>query len=68
MVVHRHRKRLFGDLLPDHILVERAPDFCRLRHANVGGLAPGVLVELFIEDVFANVYATVADIDSRSCD
>src|SRR5437867_3208347 len=64
MVVHRHRKRLFGDLLPNHILVERAPDFCRLRHAKVGGLAPGVLVQLFIEDAFANVYATVADIDS----
>src|SRR5713101_3077473 len=68
MVVYRHRKSLLGDLLADHILVERAPNFCRLGDANVRRLAPSVLIELFIEDAFANVYAAVANINARPSD
>src|SRR5262245_19294570 len=68
MIVHRHRKCLLGGLLTDYILIESFPNLCRLRHADVRRLTPGVFVEFFIEDAFANVYAAVANVDARACD
>ena len=68
MVVHRHRKCLLGDLLPDHILIESAPNFCRFRHADIGGLTPGIFVEFFIEDALSNVDAAIADVNARPGD
>src|SRR5215208_617408 len=68
MIVHGHRKRLLGALLPDHILVESFPNLCRLRHPNIRRLTPGVFVELFVENAFANVYAAVANVNTRTCD
>src|SRR5438876_10081627 len=67
MIVHRHRKCLLGDVLSDHILIKSFPNLYRLRHADVRRLTPGVFVELFIENAFANVDATVADINTRAC-
>src|SRR5215510_7262037 len=68
MVVHRHRKCLLGDVLPDHILIESFPNLCRLRHANVRRLTPGVFVELLVENAFANVDAAIANINPGACD
>ena len=64
MIVNRDRKRLLGDVLADDILIERAPDFRRLRHTNIGRLTARVLVEFLIEDAFADVDATVANINA----
>ena len=68
MIVHRHRKRLFGDVLANYILIQCAPDFYRLRHANIRRLTPGVFVEFLIEDALANVDAAIADINARPGD
>src|SRR6516225_10145605 len=65
MIVHSHRKRLLGEVLTDYVLIQRAPDFRGLRHANIRRLAPGVFVEFLIEDALANVYAAVADVNAR---
>jgi len=65
MVVDSDRERLFRDVLSNNVLVERAPNFCRLRHPDAGRLAPRIFIELLIEDAFANVDATVADINAR---
>ena len=64
MIVHCHGKRLFRDVLANHIFIQRAPDFCWLRHANIRRLTPGIFVEFLIEDAFANVDATIADVDA----
>src|SRR5215213_195933 len=68
MIVDRDRERLFRHILPDHILVERTPDLDRIRDPNVGGLAPRVLVQLFIEDALADVDATVANVNAGTGD
>ncbi len=68
MIVDCHRERLFGDLLADHILIKGAPDFCRFRHPDVGGLTPSVLIELFIENTLTNVDAAIADINTGTGD
>jgi hypothetical protein len=47
-------------------LIERAPDFRRFWDTDVGRLALRILIELLIEDTFANVNAAVADINARS--
>src|SRR6266480_4008466 len=68
MIVHRHRKCLLGDVLPDHVLIKSLPNLCRLRYADVRRLTPGVFVELFIKNAFANVDAAVANVNTRACD
>src|SRR5215471_16473543 len=68
MIVHRHRKRLLGGVLPYHILIESFPNLCRLRHPDVRRLTPGVFVEFFIQNAFANVDAAVADVNTGACD
>ena len=68
MIVHRDRKRLLRDVLADDILVERAPDLRRLRHANGRRLPARVLVQLLVEDAFADVDATVANVDAGTGD
>src|SRR5262249_24301014 len=65
---HRHRKCLFGDVLPDHVLIKSFSNLCRLWHPNVRRLTPGVFVELFIENAFANVDAAVANVNARAGD
>ena len=68
MVVHCHRQRLFGDVLANDILIKRAPDFCRLGHADIGRLTPRVFVQFFIENTLANVDAAIADINAGTGD
>src|SRR5678815_2267039 len=68
MIVHRHRKCLFGGVLPDHVLIKSFPNLCRLRHADVRRLTSGVFVELLIENAFADVDAAVANVNARACD
>ena len=68
MIVHRHRKCLLGGVLPYHILIKSFPNLCRLRHADVRRLTPGVFVELLVENAFADVDAAVANVNTRACD
>ena len=68
MIMYRDRKRFLRDLLPNHVLVERAPDFGRLWYADIRRLTLRILIELLIEDAFANVNATVAYINARPGD
>ena len=68
MIVHRHRKRFLSDILPDYILIERAADFHRLWHTNVGRLASRVFVELLVEDALADVDAAVANVNAWTGD
>ena len=68
MIVHRHRKRLFGGVLPNHILIKSFANLCRLGDSDVRGLTTGILIELFIQNAFANIDAAVANINSRTGD
>ena len=68
MIMNRHRKGLFGDILAHHILIESPPNFCRFWHPDIGGLSPGIFVQLLIEDAFANIDATIADINAGAGD
>src|ERR1022692_4720763 len=66
MVVNCDRQRLFGDVLADHILIERTPDFDGFRNADGRRLTARILVELFVENALADINATVADVDART--
>ena len=68
MIVHRDGERLLREVLPDDILVERAADLRRLRHANGRGLPARVLVQLLVEDAFADIDAAVADVNAGAGD
>src|ERR1017187_7476538 len=68
MVVNCDRQRLFGDVLADHILIERTPDFDGFRNADGRRLTARILVELFVENALADINATVADVDARTGD
>src|ERR1022692_5315682 len=68
MVVNCDRQRLFGDVLADHILIERTPDFDGFRNADGRRLTARILVKLFVENALADVNATVADVDARTGD
>src|SRR5215510_11017582 len=68
MIVHRHRQRLFREVLSDYILVKSFPNLCRFGHANIRRLTTGVFVELFIKNAFANVDTAVTNINPGACD
>src|SRR5205823_12503510 len=68
MVMDRDRKSFFRDVLANDILIERSANFRRFGHPNGRRLAPGVFVQLLIEDAFANIDATVANIDPGTGD
>src|SRR2546423_2515056 len=68
MIVDRDRERLLCDVLPDHVLVERMPNVRWFRHPNSRGLPARILVQFLVEDAFADVDATVANIDPGSGD
>ena len=68
MIVDRDRERLLRDVLADHILVERAPNLRRLRNANGRRLPARVFVQFLVEDAFADVDATVANVDAGTGD
>ena len=68
MVVHGHRKHLFGAVLTDDMLVQRTADLHRLGHAQGVGLFAFLLAQFFVEDAFAHIDAAVADVDAGSRD
>ena len=68
MVVDGDRKGLLRDVLPDDILVEGSPDFRRFRDPNSRRLPPGVFVQFLVEDAFADIDATVANVDPGTGD
>ena len=68
MIVHRHGKRLLGAVLSDHVFIKSCPNLCRLWDPNIRRLTPGVFVELFIENAFADVDAAVANLNAGAGD
>src|SRR5205085_7250960 len=68
MIVDRNRERLLRDVLSDHILVERTADIRRLRHPNGRRLPASVFVQFLVENAFADVDATVADVNAGTGD
>ena len=68
MVMNRDRQRLLGDVLADHILIERTPDFDGFRNTNGRRLPACILVELFVENALADVDAAIADINAGTGD
>ena len=60
VVVHRHRERLLGLVLANHVLVDELVDLARLGQLVPGRL--GRLRELFLDDLVAEVDALVADV------
>ena len=62
MVVDRHRQRLLGGGLTDHIGVEEIENLPRLGQLIEGDLF--TLVELLLDDLVAQVNAFVTDVDT----
>jgi hypothetical protein len=68
MIVHRHRQRLLGLLLPDAMQIELALDLGRLRHAQPRKALPALRAEFLVENVLAENDAVVADVDPGPLD
>ena len=68
MVMDCHRERLLGDILANNVLIKQAADFHRLRHTDIRRLASRILVQLLVEDAFANVDAAIADVNAGTGD
>src|SRR5207237_7990711 len=63
MFVDRDRKGFLRDVLSDDVLVEGSANFSRLGDPNSRRLPSGVFVQFLVEDAFAGIDATVANID-----
>ena len=68
MVVDRNRERLLGAFLTDHILVEDVIDLFGLRNVPQPQVLVDVLVELFFDDLVAELDALIADVDAGARD
>src|SRR5712691_12155512 len=68
VVVHRDRKDLLGEFLPDHVLVQNPADFPGRRQDGFGRLAALVRGAFLADDVVAQLDALVADKHRRSGD
>jgi hypothetical protein len=68
MIVDRDGEGPFGEVLADDVFIEFVSDFDRFRNAEGSGAGAGFLRNFFIEDVFANVDAAIADVDSGTGD
>ena len=66
VVVDRHRERLLGLLLADHVGVEELEDLPRLGQLVEADL--GALAELFLDDLVAEVDALVTDVNAGAGD
>ena len=66
VVVDRHRERLLGRLLPDHVLVEHVLDL--LRRRDLGHRLRHLALLVLREDLVAERDALVADVDGRPGD
>ena len=65
MIVDRHREYLLRILLADDVLVEDAVDLARLGKIVV--LEDLGARELLVDDLVAELYALVADVDAGPC-
>ena len=61
VVVDRHRERLLGRLLPDHVGVEELEDLAGLGQLLEADLGP--FGELLLDDLVAQLDALIADVD-----
>ena len=68
VVVDRDRQRLLGALLTDHVLVEDVIDFFGLGNVSEPEILVDVLVELFLDDLVAELDALVANVDAGAGD
>src|SRR5215469_10597608 len=68
MVVHGDRERFLRAVLADDVLVQDVVDLFRLRDIAKPEILIDVLVELFFDDLVAELDALVADVDARSGD
>ena len=68
VVVDRDRERLLGALLTDHVLVEDVIDLFRLGDVAKPQVLVDVLVELFFDDLVAELDTLVADVDAGAGD
>src|SRR5438132_6465371 len=68
VVVHRDRKDLLGEFLPDHVLVQDSADFPGRRQVGFGGLAALVRGAFLADEVVAQLDALVADEHRRPGD
>ena len=68
VVVDRDRQRLLRALLTDHVLVEDVIDLFGLRDVPKPEILVDVLVELFFDDLVAELDALVADVDAGAGD
>ncbi len=68
VVVDRDRERLLGALLTDHVLVEDVVDLFRLGNVAQPQVLVDVLVELFLDDLVAELDALVANVDAGAGD
>src|SRR5690606_8430129 len=67
VVVYGNSQYFLRSILPDHILVEERLDFSRRWQLFANGLTRAVL-DFFPNDVFAEIYAFIADIYRGPCD
>ena len=68
VVVDRDRQRFLGALLPDHILVEDVIDLFGLRDVPQPQVLIDVLVELFFDDLVAELDALIANVNAGTGD
>jgi hypothetical protein len=66
VVVHRHRECLLGHVLSDDVRVEEVVDLPRL--GELGEADLGAFVQLFLDDLVAEIYAFVADVNAGTGD
>jgi hypothetical protein len=66
VVVHRHRQGFLGTRLTHDVLIQHVHDLARL--GQVAARAGGLLLELFADDVIAQLDAFVADEHARARD
>jgi hypothetical protein len=67
VVVHSHGEDLLGSLLADDVLVEDGLDLGRLGGRRTTRMRL-VLLDLLVDDVVAQAYALVTDVDGGPCD